>query len=84
MAFGSVDTVPKIRNLQPSSSEEREESLDSISKPLSALNLNHKEQQQIQCEEATSECTPDPTSREWTEILSESVVSKWDAAAAPI
>ena len=61
--------------------------MESLSKPLSALNLNHKEQGQ--CHQATSECkgcsiTPNQTAKEWTEILSESVVSKWDAAAAPI
>lgn len=66
----SVDS-PLELSLTAPPSEDRLESLDQLSKPLSALKLQSK-------------ASESPTGREWTEILSESVASKWDAAATPI
>ena len=64
---------PRELSLTDGPSDDR---LDQLSKPLSALKLQSKASVDLNQQ--------DQSGREWTEILSESVASKWDAAATPI
>lgn len=82
------------------SSTDRDDDMSSLSKPLSALNLqgdgdismdqnelnqNDENVPNHSANNANNEVTQcSQSNKEWTDILSESVTSKWNAAATPI